>query len=49
MGWTYSDRIDEAQYQRLLEEAEKQLRPFVISDDRVEFRAPAHIVTARKK
>ena len=48
-GWTLSNRIDEAQYQRLLEEAEKELQPFVISDGRVEFRAPAHIVTASKK
>jgi SAM-dependent methyltransferase len=48
-GWTLSDRLDEAQYQNLLEEAEKELQPYVLSDGRVEFRAPAHIVTASKK
>jgi ubiquinone/menaquinone biosynthesis C-methylase UbiE len=48
-GWTLSDSIDEAQYQKLLEEAEKELQPYVLSDGRVQFRAPAHIVTARKK
>ena len=48
-GWTLSDHIDEAQYQKLLEEAQKELRPFVRSDGTVQFPAPAHIVTAQKK
>lgn len=48
-GWTLSDRLDEAQYQHLLQEAEKELRSFVMSDGRVEFRAPAHIIIASKK
>ena len=48
-GWTLRDRLAEAQYQRLLEAAQKELRPFVRSDGTVQFRAPAHIVTARKK
>ena len=48
-GWTLSDRIDEAQYQKLLEEAQKELRPFVRSDRTVQFPAPAHIITAQKK
>ncbi|HEX6033784.1 MAG TPA: methyltransferase domain-containing protein [Anaerolineales bacterium] len=48
-GWTLSDRIDEEQYQELLEEAKKELAPFVLPDGKVEFRAPAHIVMARKQ
>lgn len=48
-GWTLSNSIDEKQYQRLLKEAEKELQPYVISDGTVEFRAPAHIITATRK
>lgn len=48
-GWTLSDNINEAQYEHLLEEAEKELQPFVKADRTVEFRAPAHIVTAIRK
>jgi ubiquinone/menaquinone biosynthesis C-methylase UbiE len=48
-GWTLSDNIDEPQYQLLLAEAEKELQPYVLPDGTVEFRAPAHIVTAIKK
>ncbi len=48
-GWTLSNSIDETQYQRLLREAEKELQQYVRSDGTVEFRSPAHIVTAIKK
>jgi ubiquinone/menaquinone biosynthesis C-methylase UbiE len=48
-GWTLGNSIDESQYQHLLEEAERELQPYVISDGTVEFRIPAHIVTASKK
>jgi ubiquinone/menaquinone biosynthesis C-methylase UbiE len=48
-GWTLGNSIDENQYQHLLKEAERELQPYVISDGTVEFRIPAHIVTASKK
>jgi len=48
-GWTLSNSIDEVQYQHLLEEAERELQSYVSSDGKVQFRAPAHIVTASKK
>jgi hypothetical protein len=44
-GWTLADMLDDAQFARLLEEAEKALRPFVGGDGSVAFAAPAHIVT----
>jgi len=47
-GWTFADAIDDAQLQRLLEEARKVLRPFLAADGTVAFDAPAHIVTATK-
>ena len=47
-GWTFADMIDDAQYQRLLPEAEKELRQFVTPEGTVAFRLPAHIVTATK-
>jgi ubiquinone/menaquinone biosynthesis C-methylase UbiE len=47
-GWTLADMIDEAQFARLLEEAEKALRPFLAADGTVAFEAPAHIITATK-
>ena len=40
-----ADMLDDAQFARLLEEAEKALRPFVGGDGSVAFAAPAHIVT----
>jgi ubiquinone/menaquinone biosynthesis C-methylase UbiE len=48
-GWTLSNSIDESQYQLLLAEAEKELQQYVMSDGTVEFRSPAHIVTASRK
>jgi ubiquinone/menaquinone biosynthesis C-methylase UbiE len=47
-GWTLADMIDDAQYQRLLQEAENELRQFVTPEGTVAFRSPAHIVTATK-
>jgi ubiquinone/menaquinone biosynthesis C-methylase UbiE len=47
-GWTFADMIDDAQYQRLLQEAKKELRQFVTPEGAVAFRLPAHIVTATK-
>jgi ubiquinone/menaquinone biosynthesis C-methylase UbiE len=47
-GWTLADMIDDAQYQLLLKEAERELRQFVTSEGTVAFRSPAHIVTAIK-
>jgi SAM-dependent methyltransferase len=48
-GWTLADRIDDRQFEQLLEEAEKVLQPFRSADGSVAFAAPAHIVTATKK
>lgn len=47
-GWVLADAIDDAQFERLLAEARKALVPFVVDGERVAFRAPAHIVSARK-
>ena len=48
-GWTLADMVDDEQYQLLLREAERVLRPFVVADGSVAFAMPAHIVTAGKK
>ena len=47
-GWTLADLIDDAQYQVLLQEAQRDLNPYVQSDGTVSFRSPAHILTATK-
>jgi len=47
-GWTQGDLIDDEQLELLLKEAEQILAGFVTVEDRVEFSAPAHIVTANK-
>lgn len=47
-GWTLADALDDAQFERLLEEAKQELKVYVGEDGRVAFSAPAHIVTARK-
>jgi SAM-dependent methyltransferase len=47
-GWTLADALDDAQFERLLTEAEQPLRPFVAADGTVAFSAPAHIVTATR-
>ncbi len=47
-GWTLANVIDDAQYEQLLAEAQRVLKPFVTADGTVAFSAPAHIVTATK-
>lgn len=47
-GWTLADMIGDEQMQRLLEEARIALKPFVMSDGRIEFNAPAHLVMVTK-
>ena len=47
-GWTLADVLDDAQFDLLLREADRVLRPFVTADGTVAFGAPAHIVTANK-
>jgi SAM-dependent methyltransferase len=47
-GWTLADRIDDAQFERLVEAAEDELREFVAPDGSVRFDHPALIATARK-
>lgn len=47
-GWTMAETIDETGYQRLLAEAERELRRFSGVDGTVTFGMPAHIVVATK-
>lgn len=47
-GWTASDAVDEAGFERLVAEAERTLQRFVTEEGSVAFSAPAHIVTAAK-
>jgi ubiquinone/menaquinone biosynthesis C-methylase UbiE len=47
-GWTLGPLIDEAQYEMLRVEAEKELNPFVQRDGTVVFDDPAHIAIAIK-
>jgi SAM-dependent methyltransferase len=47
-GWTLADAIDDAQYARLQEAAQQELRGFATADGSVSFDSPAHIVTAVK-
>jgi SAM-dependent methyltransferase len=47
-GWTLADMIDDAQYDRLLEEAQRVLKAFAGADGTVTFGLSAHIVTATK-
>ena len=47
-GWTLADRIDEAQYRRLQDEAAIEFKRFVQSDDSVAFASPALIAVAVK-
>lgn len=47
-GWTLADAIDDAQYEKLLNEAKTVLSEFVATNGSVSFKAPAHIVTATK-
>ena len=47
-GWVLADLIDDAQFARLLAEAQTALAPFVTAAGDVAFSAPAHIASARK-
>jgi ubiquinone/menaquinone biosynthesis C-methylase UbiE len=47
-GWTLADSIDDAEFERLVSEAEAELAHLVTEDGRVEFGNPAHIVTATR-
>jgi SAM-dependent methyltransferase len=47
-GWTIAHMIDEAGYRWLLDEAQRELRPFATGDGRVCFSAPGHIAAATK-
>jgi SAM-dependent methyltransferase len=47
-GWTLADKIDEAQYQTLLQESGPALQPYVQPDGTVRFTVAAHIVTATR-
>jgi hypothetical protein len=47
-GWTAADMIDDAGYERLLAEADRELQAFVTADGTVALSLPAHIVTAVK-
>jgi SAM-dependent methyltransferase len=46
--WTLGGMLDDAQFERLLEEAEQALRPFGTADGTVAFAMPALIITATK-
>lgn len=47
-GWTLADRIDDAQFELLLSEAESALQRFASEDGFVDFSHPALIATATK-
>ena len=47
-GWTLADEIDDAQFELLVSEAEKELAQFITGSGAVEFSSPAHIATATK-
>jgi SAM-dependent methyltransferase len=47
-GWTLSDRLDDEQFELLVEEAENELRGFVTPEGSVRFDHPALVATARK-
>jgi hypothetical protein len=47
-GWVLADRLNDAQFQALPKEAQENLRAFVVTDNTVTLRAPAHLITATK-
>ncbi len=47
-GWTLSEEIDDAQFETLVSEAEKELSHFVTADGAVQFDSPALFVRADK-
>ena len=48
-GWTLADVLDDAQYETLQRESQKELASYVRPDGSVEFAGPAHLVTATKR
>ena len=48
-GWTLADVLDDAQYETLQRESQKELASYVRPDGSVEFAGPAHVVTAAKR
>jgi len=48
-GWTLADKLDDAQYELLVSEAEKELRGFVTPGGAVRFDLPALVASATKK
>jgi hypothetical protein len=44
--WTLGGMLDDAQFERLLSESDRVLRPFVTADGTIEFEMPALVVTA---
>ena len=48
-GWTLADVLDDAQYETLQRESQKELATYVRPDGSVEFAGPAHVVTAAKR
>lgn len=47
-GWTLASILDDAQFDLLSREAERELQPFVREDGTITFSAPAHILSAYK-
>lgn len=47
-GWTLAGMLDDGEYARLRQTADRRLARFVGAEGRVRFPAPAHVVTARK-
>ena len=47
-AWTLGGLLNDAQFERLLTQAERELRPFEQTDGKVAFAMPALLITARK-
>jgi ubiquinone/menaquinone biosynthesis C-methylase UbiE len=47
-AWTLGGLLDDAQFERLLNDAQHELRPFVQADGQIKFAMPALLITARK-
>jgi hypothetical protein len=47
-AWTLGGLLDDAQFEQLVKESERVLRPFVASDGNLAFPMPVLIVTAAK-
>ena len=47
-GWTIADRVSDAEYENMLDTAERELKVFTDDNGKVRFGHGAHIVTAQK-